>query len=76
MTYNTNWCGHARHSRPATTEERAEDTRRRVEALEAAERDGRMSARRVEEHWRALDGFEGYRRCTIPDRTIGASNAD
>lgn len=65
--YNTNWCDNPVHSRPPTGAERAEDIRRRVAALEDAERDKRMSERQVADHWRALDGFQGYRRCTRTD---------
>lgn len=69
--YDTNWCDSMAHSRPATDDERAEDMRRRIEALEAAERDGRMGARQVDDHWRALDGFQGYRRCTLAESRAG-----
>lgn len=73
--YNTNWCDNMAHSRPATDAEKAEDTRRRVAALESAESDGLMGARQVADHWRALDGFQGYRRCTRPaDVEIGGQS--
>lgn len=73
--YNTDWCDNSAHSRPATDAECAEDTRRRVAALEAAERDGRMGARQVADHWRALEGFRGYRRCTRTNREFGSPDA-
>lgn len=64
-SYSTNWCNNPMHSRSATEAERADDVRRRVEAIETEEREGGMGARQVAEHWRVLDGFPGYRRCTI-----------